>query len=280
VTDGDTIGVDGASSPDEPPVSPFRKATEQGQTSPIPTCPFLVLEGPDGAPLPPRPTVDDDHRCVALVEAVPQSNRQQELVCLTAAHVNCPRYLRGRLLAATPAPQPRRQPISKTVVAASVVLVAAVAASFGFLAVRGGFDLSILPAGGSEIATASTARPTPIESPGATQPPSATPPSSSPSAAPTPSPSASAAPSPTPTPVPTPRPTPTPAPSSDRYAVLSPCPSTTNCWIYTIRAGDNLRSIVHWFGVPYDTVLAMNPWIHDPATIHPGDKLRIPTPTR
>jgi LysM repeat protein len=47
-----------------------------------------------------------------------------------------------------------------------------------------------------------------------------------------------------------------------------------------VRAGDNLRSIANWFGVPYDTVLSMNPQVHDAATIHAGDKLRLPAPTR
>ena len=42
-----------------------------------------------------RPT--PANRCAALREAVPQSLRQQELVCLTTGHVNCPRYLRGAL---------------------------------------------------------------------------------------------------------------------------------------------------------------------------------------
>jgi len=45
-----------------------------------------------------------------------------------------------------------------------------------------------------------------------------------------------------------------------------------------IRAGDNLESIAHWFGVSYSRVLAMNPNLRIP--IQPGDKLRIPTPTR
>jgi hypothetical protein len=83
---------------------------------------------------------------------------------------------------------------------------------------------------------------------------------------------------PTPTPTPNPTPTPTPQGSSDRYAVLTKCPSTPDCWIYVIRAGDNLTSIAHWFGVSYSRMLAMNPDLRVP--IHAGDKLLIPTPTR
>jgi hypothetical protein len=72
--------------------------------------------------------------------------------------------------------------------------------------------------------------------------------------------------------------TPTPKPSSDRYAVLTACPSTPNCWVYVIRSGDNLVSIANWFGVSYARVRSMNPNLRIP--IHTGDHLRIPTPTR
>ena len=57
-------------------------------------------------------------------------------------------------------------------------------------------------------------------------------------------------------------------------------PVAADCWIYVVRAGDNLRSIVNWFGVSFQRVLQMNPWITDPTTIHAGDELKIPTPTR
>jgi hypothetical protein len=88
--------------------------------------------------------------------------------------------------------------------------------------------------------------------------------------------------SPAPTVAPTPpaTPKPTAAPLSNRYQFLTRCPSTPNCFVYTVRAGDNLRSIVDWFGVPYDTVLGMNPQISDPTLIRAGDKIRMPPPTR
>jgi LysM repeat protein len=60
--------------------------------------------------------------------------------------------------------------------------------------------------------------------------------------------------------------------------LLSPCPSTPNCWIYTVRAGDNLQSIANYFGVSLNSIRAMNPGLTTP--IHPGDKLRLPPPTR
>ena len=57
-------------------------------------------------------------------------------------------------------------------------------------------------------------------------------------------------------------------------------PLDPDCYVYEIRAGDNLRSIASYFGVPYDTVLEMNPQIGDPATIQPGDEIHLPPPTR
>ena len=56
--------------------------------------------GADGAIGPPVEAPDVANRCAALPEVVPQSLRQQELVCLTRGHINCPRYLRGALVAA------------------------------------------------------------------------------------------------------------------------------------------------------------------------------------
>ncbi len=272
MTDGDGIGAESTNASPDRPSSPFREAA--GPTHPGPTsiCQFLVLQGPAGNLLPPRSVVDADHRCAAFGEPLVQSSRQQELVCLTAGHANCPRYLRGVLLAGTPPPAPARRSISSAVVVAVLVLAAAMAASFGFLVVRGSFNLPV----SSEVAVVPSATASAVASLVPTATPSPTP---SPTASPSPSPTASPSPTPEPTATPTPVP-PTPAPTSNRFAVITKCPSAPNCWIYTVRSGDNLVSIVHWFGVPYDTVLAMNPWIHDPTTIHAGDKLKIPTPTR
>jgi LysM repeat protein len=235
-----------------------------------------------GGLAPPIEQPDAANRCIAVGEPSPQSVRQQELVCLGSGHVNCPRYLRGALVATDVVARPavRRSP-STPVIASALVLVLASAASVGFLFVRGGLSL---PVRSPEPIAASTtparsvspsAAIVAIASPSAV-PSVVPPPSPSPTAARTASPSAPPAATPPPTPVPTKRPT--PAPTSDRYAVLDPCPSKPDCWIYTVRAGDNLRSIANWFGVSYDRMLAMNPNLRRP--IVAGEQLRIPTPTR
>lgn len=271
----ETTGADGAEpTPDGPP-SPFRPTPDREADGDA-ICRFFAAELADGTIVPPNPHVASANRCVALGDPLPQSSRQQELVCLTSAHVNCPRYLRGLLVAATPPPAARREPISPAVIGSALVLAAALAASFGFLAVRGGFALDLAAGSAPPSHVAAVAGPSPTPSP--TPSPS---PSPGPSPTPSPSPSPSASSSPSPPPSPTPRPTATPVPSSDRFALLTGCPDDApDCWIYVIRAGDNLRSIADYFGVSYQRILDMNPQIDDPTTIHAGDRIRIPTPTR
>ena len=91
-------------------------------------------------------------------------------------------------------------------------------------------------------------------------------------------PTVSPTPASTPAPTPTLAPTPTPAPTSDRYALLTPCPDKPDCYLYTIRAGDNLQSIASYFGIPYATVRKLNPNLRIP--IHTGDVVILPPPTR
>ncbi|MEO8462628.1 MAG: LysM domain-containing protein, partial [Chloroflexota bacterium] len=146
------------------------------------------------------------------------------------------------------------------------LLVLAAAAAISFVAMAGGLQLPTSPPSGAVLAS-----PTPGIVPSVE--PSAAP-TIAPTAAPTPQATASSLPSPSPSLAPT------PLPSSDRYLVLTPCPSKPDCYLYTVKRGDSLQRIARYFGVPYDTVLAMNPSITDPSTIHPGDVLELPPPTR
>lgn len=261
------------------PAAPFRTVPVAAPLDPPALCQFLASERPDGTIGPPLAFVDPRNRCIALTDPVAQSPQQQHLVCLTAAHVDCPRYLRGVLLAGTPPPRARREPVSPAVIAATLVLLGAIAASFGFLLSHRSFDLVAAnesPPVVAVLPSATTAAPSPsITLPSA----SVSSPASTPSASlavVTPEPSTP--PPATPAPTPPATPAPTPRPTSDRFAVLTRCPSTPDCWIYVIRSGDNLTSIANWFGVSYDRMMAMNPGLRRP--IQPGEQLRIPTPTR
>jgi LysM repeat protein len=259
-----------------PPIPSLIELADPASRSPIAnTCPFFRALGPNGELGLPIEAPHPNNRCAAVGEPKPQSGRQQELVCLTAGHINCPRYLRGALV---PGEAPVRVPVRRTpsspVVASVLVLVMAASVSVGFLLVRGGITLPLPPPDPSEVAVASVPIvPVPSPSVSSSVPTASVPPSATPVASPTPPPTPAVTPAPA-TPVPTPRAT------SDRYQLLTPCPGTPNCWIYVVRSGDNLRSIANYFGVPYETVLDMNPQIHDPTTIRAGDEIRLPPPTR
>ena len=246
-------------------------------------CPFLravddtdrlvaAVEAPDPA-----------NRCAALREAVPQSLRQQELVCLTSGHVSCPRYLRGAAhVAEAPEPVVRtRSTLTPAVLGSLVVLVISASASLAFVMARGGLELvaaapTSSPAPSATAVAVASVAPAPTVA--VTPTPVLTP---APTPSPSPSPSASPSPTPTPTPTasPTEKPTAKPAATSDRYAVLRPCPDAPQCWIYRVRAGDNLYSIAHWFGVSLDSIYARNPWTRTEG-LRAGQELRLPPPTR
>lgn len=283
-----------AASPGADPSAGVRPALpvfDDPARSPDPSvCPFFRLETDDGLAAP-RHQPDEANRCVAIGAPRAQSARQQELVCLRSSHADCPRYLRGALMDSEPEPVRRRAPLPRATFAALLVLVLSAGISFGFVLQRGGIDLPVVGATPGSSAVAIVATPAPTLEPTVI---TATP-TVSPSASATPEPTSSATPEPTPTSspsptsVPTPAPTPTAAPvatpasgsvpSKSRLAVLTPCPNQPGCYIYTVRAGDNLFSIANWFGVPLSTIEAWNPTVQGTG-LHAGQQLRIPTPTR
>ena len=227
------------------------------------TCPFFRSESEGGRLGLPIEYPHESNRCAAFGEPKPQSLRQQELVCLTDGHVSCPRYLRGSLVGReTVAVVAPRVGISRAIVAAAVVLVASAALSFAFVFARGGLTL---PGAGPE----------PTDVAAASQEPTEPPPTPVPTSEPTPAPTATAR----PTPSPTVAPTATPRPTSDRYELLEPCPDKPDCWIYTIRSGDNVFSIARYFGVPEATVRQLNPWL-ETTPLRAGQQLILPPPTR
>lgn len=251
-----------------------------GRSSDPSVCPFLRAVDDGVSLIAPIEAPDQANRCAALQEAVPQSLRQQELVCLASGHVSCPRYLRGAVVVAE-APEPIVRAgwsISPAILGSVVVLVLAFSASIAFVLARGGLAMSTptidpTPApSASAVAVASVA---PTVQPAVT--PSA-PATASPAPTASPSPSPSPTPTPTPSPTPTPAPTAAPQPTSDRYALLRPCPDAPRCWIYRVRAGDNLTSIANYFGVSLASIYERNPFVRD--GLRPGQDLRLPPPTR
>jgi hypothetical protein len=254
-------------------------------------CPFLRSIDEDDRLGSPVEAPHQANRCVALRDPVPQSLRQQELVCLTSGHVNCPRYLRGSHGTTEPL---TRAAATRTVTPATsgaiALFLVAFVASIVFVVANDGMTLEVAAvptaaASGNVLGVIATEAPTAQPTADVTSAPSAlttTPPTPTPSPSPSPTPLATAIPSPVPTPEPTPEPIPTAKPtkkpSSSRYDLLSPCPDQPDCWIYKIRSGDNLYSIVNYFGVPLATVRAWNPWVADGLKV--GRGLRIPPPTR
>lgn len=260
-----------------PPVSARPTTVGADRSTNAWLCPFLRAIDEDDALGSPVGSPDPANRCAALRDPVPQSLRQQELVCLTSGHVNCPRYLRGSMGASDPL---ERVATTRTVTPATAGALAVFAVAFlvsvGFVVTNGGLLLSAAPTpGGAVLGDVQTAPPTPAPTAAATPVPT---PIATPS--PTPGPSSTASPTASPTPTPTARPTakPTVKPTSNRFALLTPCPGTPNCYIYVIRSGDNLYSIANYFGVSLTTIQAWNPWTANGLTV--GRDLRIPTPTR
>ena len=256
----------------------------EGRSTTAGICPFLRAVGADGGIGFPFELPHVANRCAALHEPVPQSLRQQELVCLTVSHINCPRYLRGALVASE---APSRRWVSPILTPAITVALAVLALSFGasvaFVVANGGLTLPVAVVAASAPPSGTAAAVGPSGSPDVAGTPMPTAaaslavaspvlPSTSPVSTPTP-------PAATPEPTPKPTRTPKPTPRSDRYDLLKACPNKPDCWIYVIRSGDNLFSIANYFGVPIERVRALNPWTRT-ERLRTGRQLILPPPTR
>ncbi|MEJ7695487.1 MAG: LysM domain-containing protein [Candidatus Limnocylindrales bacterium] len=265
-------------------------------------CPFLRAVDDDDVLTAATETPHPANRCAAMSEVVPQSLRQQDLVCLTSGHVNCPRFLRGVPLAGAPVvPGARARPsISWPILGFILVLVSALIGSVAFVVSRGGIDMAAVALPTRSAAASSSAQAVASVAPSVAlatlAPATAAPLTSAPTTPPTPTPVPTPTPTPTakptqkPTPKPTARPSPKPTarptarptvkPVSSRYAVLDRCSSgAKNCWVYTIRSGDNLYSIANYFGIPLATIYDRNPWTRT-ESLRAGRELILPAPRR
>ncbi len=296
------------------PPAPTLPIVDDATRSPDPAvCPFFrfELEGDLVAPLL-KP--DDGNRCVAIDAPRPQSARQQELVCLRAAHADCPRYLKGAMALQDPG-STRTSAVPRATVAALLVLVLSAGISFGFVVQRGGIELPVVAAAPSLVrdrpradrvarsadrdARADTRavggrvrvgrggrlakrEPEPvaervavaIADPVAVTDPVAHArtvgidgrrPDDRAHRRPDREADAEAD---------------EEADRSDRYKLLEPCPNQKNCWIYTVRSGDNLYSIANYFGIPLAVIYDWNPRYAQGARLRQGDEIRMPPPRR
>jgi LysM repeat protein len=229
------------------------------------TCPFFRRETADGTLGRPIEMPEPINRCAAYGEPRPQSLRQQELVCLSSRHVDCPRYLRAAAAAprSTRRSAPGARQLSRAILVAVAILVLSATASFAFVLARGGLALRI-GAGTTGAVEAATGKPGPTAdavAPSASPAPSASGPDATASAAPEATPAV----------------TPAPAASDERYALLQPCPDKPDCYVYKVRRGDTLTGIAKFFGTTLATVRELNPWTKTKG-IQAGQKLTLPPP--
>lgn len=270
------------------PGSRFRPWSEGAPTAQGPVrCEFLRSVGPDGRLAEAQKTAVPTHRCAAFGDPLPLSLRQQELVCLQRVHISCPRYVRGTLLAtedqAKPESAEQRRRIPTLMVAGVVLFVLALGILFTGL-------LGLPPFGGGgsptrqPIAAASVAlSPTPAATRTAAVTPTI---GHSPAAVASASPVATASPTPAPTATPAASATWPPGATASRMDLLVPCTGQPNCYVYTVRSAaqngssvaDTVDGIARFFGVSTSSIYALNPWAT--AGVSPGDKLKIPPPTR
>ena len=288
----DALGLHGHVAPGAPtnPVvaRPVAPVLDPASRSPDPdVCPFFRRQV-DGTLYVPLHNPDEENVCAAIGVPKPQSPRQQELVCLRSAHADCPRYLRGAMAYPEPPKPGRASTVPRATLAALLILILSAGISFGFVIQRGGIEMPVVAAEPSSsavaVVTSPSASPDQTTAPAsvaALTPSPAASPSTAPSSTPSPSPTPTPSPTPSPTAKPTPKPTPKPTkkPTSNRYTLLVPCANRSNCWVYTVRSGDNLFSIAKYFGHSLRTIYSWNPQYPETA-LKVGARIRMPPPTR
>ena len=107
----------------------------------LPVLPERGRRRPVGAGPSSRTTPTDASRSATPRQ---QSARQQELVCLRSAHADCPRYLRGAVVATEQPASRRIAAVPRATLAALLILVLSAAISFGFVLQRGGIELPVV----------------------------------------------------------------------------------------------------------------------------------------
>jgi hypothetical protein len=238
-----------------------------GRSSDPIVCPFLRLDAAGGL-VAPHAGPDDGHRCVSGATPYAPSPLQQDLVCLRAGHVACPRYRQGnQAMAASLGQRGPGDGLPTSIRLASLALLVILVGALAFGLLRG-------------LAGAPGATPTQFAL--ATTP------------APSASPTLAATPSPTPTPTFPPSPTPTASPSrpaitptpgptgtgsfASRWDGLPKCPNGQACYLYTVKSGDTFINIAFFFGTDKAGLLALNPQITNPGLIHKGQIIKVPPP--
>ena len=288
-----------ASTQTGPPADPYDQASrlrpwaEAGQSSLGPVrCEFLRSVGPDGSLTEAQRTAVPTHRCAAFGDPLPLSLRQQELVCLQRVHVSCPRFVRGTLLASEEQAKPdgdeqRGRGIPVLAVAGIGLFLLALGILFtgllGFPPFGSGASPTRQPIAGASTSSSPAASPSPMPATATATPvvqaSTPTAPTKTPSVSPNASKTAAA-------PTPVASATWPPGATASRMDLLVPCTDQANCYVYTVRGpgtngssvGDTVDGIARYFGVTTSSIYALNPWAS--AEINPGDKLKIPPPTR
>lgn len=265
--------------------SRFRPRSAAAGSSPA-SCQFLRSVGADGRLSEAQNMAVSTHRCAAFGDPLPLSLSQQELVCLQRAHVSCPRYVRGILLAGENQPAPAEVEHQSgrdsllTLVGVGLVILAIgvfITTLLGLPPLAGGSQASQSPLAAASASRSAAASAEPIAAPTAQVTSSAAATAASTAAA-----TAAGTARSTPTLAPTPAAGSSwpPGATASRMSRVVPCTGQANCYVYTVGPGDRLSFIADYFGVGLDAIWQLNPWLGGSGNIKVGDQLKIPPPTR